>query len=64
MFETDGYQATAASPPLDGSAVTAAPEEKTETDAGVDGCSWRASGVSLVVPPAITATGLVVIEGS
>ena len=62
--ETDGYQATVASPPLDGSAVTAAPEKEMETNAGIGGCSWRASGVPPVAPPASAATGLVVVEGS
>ena len=61
---TDGYHAVSSSPPLGGNAVTAAPEEETETDAGVGGYSWRASGVPSVAPPASAATGLVVVEGS
>ena len=59
-----GYHAVSAFPPLGGSAVTAAPEEGKETDAGIDGRSWRVSGVPPVAPPASAATGLVVVEGS
>ena len=61
-IETDGYHAMAASPPLGGSAVIAAPEEETETDADADSCSWRASGVPPIAPPVGAATGLVVVE--
>ena len=64
VVETDGYQATAASPPLGGSAVTAAPEEEMETDAGAGRCSWKASGVQPVAPSATATTGLVAVEGS
>ena len=60
---TDGHHAVAASPPLGGSAMTGAPEEVTETDAGAGGCSWRASGVPSVAPPARAAIGSVVVEG-
>ena len=61
---TGGYHAVAASPPLGGSAVIAAPEEETETDVGIGGCSWTALGAPPVAPPMSAATGLVVVEGS
>ena len=61
---TGGNHAMSAFLPLGGSAVTAALEEETEIDAGVGGCSWRASGVPPVALPASAVTGLVVVEGS
>ena len=59
IVEISGHHAVAASLPLGGSAATATPEEETEIDAGIGGCSWRASDAPPIAPSATVATGWV-----
>ena len=58
--ETDGRHAVAASPLLDGSGETAAPEEEMKVDAGIGGCFWTAWDAPPVVPSAVAATESVI----